>query len=43
MNLFTKQSHRCRKQTDVERNGYQGGRGKGGIVREFGIDMNTLL
>ena len=38
MNLFTKQSHRCRKQTY----GYQGGRG-GGINWEFGIDIYPLL
>ena len=43
MNLFTKQ-----KQTDLERKpmvtGWDVGGGLGGgIVREFGIDMNTLL
>ena len=42
MNLFTKQkqTHRLRELTY----GHQGGRvGRGGIVREFGIDMYTLL
>ena len=42
MNLFTnqKQTHRLREGTY----GYQGGRvGRGGIIREFGIDMYTLL
>ena len=41
MNLCTKQkqTHRLREQTY----GYQGGRVGGGIVREFGIDMYTLL
>ena len=41
MNLFTKQ-----KQTQRLREGtygYQEGRVGGGIVREFGIDMYTLL
>ena len=35
MNLFTKQTHRLRKQTY----GYQ----RGGINWEFGIDIYTLL
>ena len=41
MNLFTKQkqTHRLREQTY----GYQRGRGGGGIVREFGTDIYTLL
>ena len=41
MNLFTKQkqTHRLREQTY----GYQGEGWEGGIVREFGIDMYTLL
>ena len=42
MNLFTKQkqTHRLRERTY----GYGGGKGWGeGIVREFGIDMYTLL
>ena len=41
MNLFTKQ-----KQTHSLRGwiyGYQGEKGGGGIVREFGIDMYSLL
>ena len=38
MNLFTKQTHRCREQTY----GYQGER-QGGTDWEFGIDMYTLL
>ena len=38
MNLFTKQSHRCRKQNY----GYQGVRW-GGINWENGIDIYTLL
>ena len=41
MNLFTKQkqTHRLRKRTY----GYWGEGWEGGIVREFGIDMYTLL
>ena len=35
MNLFTKQNHRCRKQTC----GYQG-TGKGGINWDVGTDIN---
>ena len=41
INLFTKQkqTHRLREQTYS----YQGGRVGGGIVREFGTDVYTLL
>ena len=39
MNLFAKQTHRLREQTY----GYWGEGCGGGIVREFGIDMYTLL
>ena len=35
MNLFTKQTHRLKEQAYHYL--------KGGIVREFGTDMNTLL
>ena len=39
MNLFTKQSHRCRKQTY----GYQWGKSGGGINWKIGIDIHALL
>ena len=41
LNLFTKlkQNHRLREQTY----GYRGEGGEQGIVKEFGIDINTLL
>ena len=39
MNVSTRQSHKCRKQTY----GYQGVRLGGGIHWEIGIDINTLL
>ena len=42
VNLFSKQkqTHRLRKQIKDYQGGHGGG---GGIVREFGIDMYTLL
>ena len=39
MNLFTKQTHRHRKQIY----GYQRGKGRGGINQEFGINRYTLI
>ena len=41
MNLFTKQkqNHRLRELTY----GYQAGKGGGGIVREFGMDVHTAI